>query len=300
MNSTMPPSAPSSPRDLHPSCLLLLTWMMPPGKLTPLEATEGADDRQRMKEMWQAQYMAAAHKAFEEEWERQSNVSGSVAPSVQSYSPYTPQPQPQPQQYQMPMPMGYNYPPQFQMYPPQIAHHQQMPWAPTPDHGQSMYAYGPSTQSVYGGEFGPPSTGIPSYRPMSMMGGFPASYSTTNLHQYSPQQMPTSQSSYFQSPPPQHQYTRSSSSHDLTPPKKGLINQIPSNSPKGVNNRRSQLGISVINADDRERSEQNRERERPGQAQPPTSWRRSTTVPVMDREDHSAPRRKRQSSYLVN
>jgi hypothetical protein len=256
-----------------------------------------------MKEMWQAQYMAAAHKAFEEEWERQSNVSGSVAPSVQSYSPYTPQPQPQPQQYQMPMPMpmGYNYPPQFQMYPPHVAHHQQMPWAPPADHGQSMYAYGPSTQSVYGGEFGPPSTGMPSpYRPMSMMGGFPASYSTTNLHQYSPQQMPTSQSSYFQSPPPQHSYTRSSSSHDLTPPKKGLINQIPSNSPKGVNNRRSQLGISVINADDRERSEQNRERERPGQAQPPTSWRRSTTVPVMDREDHSAPRRKRQSSYLVN
>jgi len=81
-----------------------------------------------------------------------------------------------------------------------------------------------------------------------------------------------------------------------------LINQIPSNSPKGVNNRRSQLGISVINADDRERSEQNRERERerPGHAQPSTSWRRSTTVPVMDREDHSAPRRKRQSSYLVN
>lgn len=272
-----------------------------------------------MKEMWQAQYMAAAHKAFEEEWERQSNVSGSVAPSVQSYSPYTPQPQPQHQQHQhqqyqmpmpMPMPMGYNYPPQFQMYPPQHPghhHQQQMPWAP-PDHGQSMYAYGPTTQSVYGGEFGPPSAHSSPYRPMSMMGGFPASYSATNLNQYSPQPQPqqilTSQSSYFNTPPPRHQYTRSTSSNDLTPPKKGLINQIPSNSPKGVNNRRSQLGISVINADDREARERGgveRERsERPGQMQPPTSWRRSTTVPVMDREDQSAPRRKRQSSYLVN
>jgi hypothetical protein len=268
-----------------------------------------------MKEMWQAQYMAAASKAFEEEWERQSNASGSVAPSVQSFSPYTPQTQQRPQQYsmpaQMPMPMGYNYPPQFQMYPPHHPGQHQMPWAPSPE--QSMYAYGPATQSVYGGEFGPPTNGMSMspYRPMSMMGGFPQSYSATNLHQFSPQpqrpsHLPTSQSSYFQSPPQhQHQYTRSSSSNDLTPPKKGLINQIPTNSPKGVTNRRSQLGISVINADDREHREQRerggeRERERPGQAQPPTSWRRSTTVPVMDREDHSAPRRKRQSSYLVN
>jgi len=264
-----------------------------------------------MKEMWQAQYMAAASKAFEEEWERQSNISGSVAQSVQSFAPYTPQPQlqPQPQSQPYPMPMGYNYPPQFQMYPPHpYTGQHQMPWAP-PDHGHgSMYAYGPSAQSVYGGEFGPPTNGMPSspYRPMSMMGSFPQSYSTTNLAQYSPQpqpqQMPTSQSSYFQSTPPQ-QYTRSNSHNDLVPPKKGLINQIPTNSPKGITNRRSQLGISVINADDRERDaggERGGRGDRSGQMQPPTSWRRSTTVPVVDREEQSAPRRKRQSSYLVN
>jgi hypothetical protein len=286
-----------------------------------------------MKEMWQAQYMAAASKAFEEEWERQSNVSGSVAPSVQSFSPYTQTPSTQ--QHYPPMAMGYNYPPQFRMYPsPHPGPH--MPWTPPP-HEQSMYAYGPGTQSVYGGEFGPPSMhGMPAspYRPMSVhmgmgMGmGMPQSYSATNLHQYSPQshaqrpQLPTSQSSYFtqsqsQPPAPPQGYPRSSSSqhlptqdqnqgqsHDLTPPptKRGLIHQIP-NSPKGASNRRSQLGISVINADDRQPSERERERQGgPGAgpvAQPPTAWRRST-APLVDREDQSAPRRKRQSSYLVN
>lgn len=272
--------------------------------------------------MWQAQYMAAASKAFEEEWERQSNISGSVAPSVQSFSPYTQTPTP-PQhahpQYPMPMGMGYNYPPQFQMYP---SPHHAMPW--TPPQEQSMYAYGPATQSVYGGEFGPPSMhGIPPpsspYRPMSMNMGFPQSYSATNLHQYSPQsqrpQLPGSQSSSFNQPqsqfqPPPQGYSRSTSSqhlptqqnqgqgHDLTPPptKRGLIHQIP-NSPKGISNRRSQLGISVINADDRQPTD--RERERAGGPQPPTAWRRST-APLVDREEQSAPRRKRQSSYLVN
>jgi hypothetical protein len=261
--------------------------------------------------MWQAQYMAAASKAFEEEWERQSNVSGSVAPSVRSFSPYTQTPPPQ-QHYQMPM--GYNYPPQFQMYP-SLHPGPHMPW--TPPQEQSMYAYGPATQSVYGGEFGPPSMhGVPAspYRPMSMMMGMgmgiPQSYSATNLHQYSPQpqaqrpQLPTSQTSYFSQPqPPPQGYPRSTPSQhlptqgqDLTPPptKRGLIHQIP-NSPKGASNRRSQLGISVINADDRQPSE----RERGPVAQPPTAWRRST-APLVDREDQSAPRRKRQSSYLVN
>ena len=273
--------------------------------------------------MWQAQYMAAASKAFEEEWERQSNISGSVAPSVQSFSPYTQTPPPQHAHPQYPMPMGtgYNYPPQFQMYP---SPHHAMPW--TPPQEQSMYAYGPATQSVYGGEFGPPSMhGIPPpsspYRPMSMNMGFPQSYSATNLHQYSPQpqrpQLQGSQSSYFKQPqsqpqPPPQGYSRSTSSqhlptqqnqgqgHDLTPPptKRGLIHQIP-NSPKGISNRRSQLGISVINADDRQSTDRERERERAGGQQPPTAWRRST-APLVDREEQAAPRRKRQSSYLVN
>jgi hypothetical protein len=269
-----------------------------------------------MKEVWQAQYMAAASRAFEDEWERQSNASvasPSVAPSV-AHSTYSPATQAMPHPYHqhpyampppMPMmPMGYGYPPvpaQGYMYP---QHPQQYPH-PQQMHEPSMYSYGPGAQSVYGAEFGPPTAQMPysPHRPMSMV--FPQSYSTSNLSQYAsppPAQRPalqSSQSSYFtqsQQSPGHGQGHERAGSGDMAPPK-GLINQIP-NSPSrpggsGHHHRRSQLGTSVITANDR-----------PAQAGalPPTSWRRSTaplSKPAPE-ESVNAPRRKRQSSYLVN
>lgn len=286
-----------------------------------------------MKEVWQAQYMAAASKAFEDEWERQSNASvatPSVAPSMahsayspsihpqHSYSPYhmPPMPMAMPTNMNMgmhmPMAYGHGYPStpsQSYMYPPG-----QHPYPYQPVE-QSMYAYGLGAQSVYGTEFGPPTSHAhapySSFRPGSMV--FPQSYSTSNLSQYSsppplPQasqrpEMQSSRSSYFDSP--RHGHARGGSG-DLSPPK-GLIHSIP-NSPSrsGVGNgpnRRSQLGTSVYSANDRPSSQS-----QPGPGLPPTSWRRSTAPlakalpsPVSEREEGvEAPRRKRQSSYLVN
>lgn len=301
----------------------------------PLTATD-VSCRQRMKEMWQAQYLAAATRAFEDEWERQSNVSGTTGPapsvhhSYQSQQPPMPMPQypgypmpPSPhQQYGIPPFGGYGFPaqvPSQYMYPAWTASPHAQP-QPEP----SMYAFGPGAQSVYGGEFGPaqPSMGpyspgpmSPYNRPMSM--GFPGSYSTTNLHQqtydtHHQQQhhqgsahpssssrpaLPTSRSSYFQqqssnqpsplSRDPQTRRDRDRENNlDYTPPK-GLIHSVP-NSPRGVGagNRRSQLGTSVISANDR--------------APPPTSWRRSTAPLIEWDEEDTTQRKRRHASQVVN
>lgn len=247
-----------------------------------------------MKEMWQAQYMAAASRAFEDEWERQSNVSGATSSMPQPQYPGYAMPHSPHGQYPMPPQMPYGYPPMQ----PQMAQYMYPGWSiPPPQPEPSMYAYGAGAQSVYGGEFGPPQPHphapmpmSPYNRPMSM--GFPQSYSTTNLHQPYDQRpsMPTSRStSYFQ---PTHSSGRRERAPadglDYTPPPKGLIHSVP-NSPRGAN-RRSHLGTSVINATDRSTSA--------GAGPPPTSWRRSA-VPLLEWDEEDTPK-KRRPGQIVN
>ncbi|ODN92688.1 hypothetical protein L198_05482 [Cryptococcus wingfieldii CBS 7118] len=117
------------------------------------------------KHQWQMQYLAAAYRASEDEWERQSAVSGSTnqGPSSQ-FSPYSMPPMPMfnPNMNMMNtgMPMGYpGFPQMPQQMPPQMFN----PFfgMGQPQHMQQGngggYAYGKGAQSVFGGEFGPPS-----------------------------------------------------------------------------------------------------------------------------------------------
>jgi hypothetical protein len=146
-----------------------------------------------MKQAWQAQFMAAAYRASEEEWERSSVVSSHHPSASATMSPgsaygalpgagpgLTAYPMPPPMGFPMP---GYGIPPWagvpvpgmsgsssmggnqgmnmnmnmhamgmgmgMGMYPFPSQH----PPLPTHDLG---YSYGPTTQSVFGGEFGPP------------------------------------------------------------------------------------------------------------------------------------------------
>lgn len=128
-----------------------------------------------MKQAWQAQFMAAAYRASEDEWERASMSGGPAAGgssvhggSMRSMSPMSGQgmmPYPMPPMPpmampsmppQMVMPMGYPYPgysyPQAHpahQYPP----FQPMTWYPPPQEG--MYSYAQGSQSVFGAHFGP-------------------------------------------------------------------------------------------------------------------------------------------------
>lgn len=315
--------------------------------------------------------MAAASRAFEDEWERQSNASASVAaPSIaptQAYSAYSPvSPPPIPQQQQpYGMPMVYGFPghqhqqmppmphmPQGYMYPSYPA----MPGMPgmsplqhpyghalPPQPEPSIYAYGAGAQSVYGAEFGPSQAHMnmhhtshahgsngqamsPYARPMSM--SFPQSYSTTNLHQpyenhtqhHSRPSLPTSKStSYFSqsqsqsqshSQPHSHQHSQQQQQHmhhrqlsressrrdrsgddlDYTPPPtRGSGQSTTSNSPRGAN-RRSQLGTSVISANDRTST----------MGPPPTSWRRSSAMPLLAFDEEEGTPKKKRSSVIIN
>ncbi|ORY35606.1 hypothetical protein BCR39DRAFT_555744 [Naematelia encephala] len=105
-----------------------------------------------MKQAWQAQYMAAAYRASEDEWERQSNASG--PPAAPIVHPHAPFPYPQ-----MPMPM---FPQAMYGYPGPPSQHSGAPYYPPtfpipPQQTGGMYSYGhPVAQSAFGGEFGPP------------------------------------------------------------------------------------------------------------------------------------------------
>jgi hypothetical protein len=160
-------------------------------------------DRSMMKQQWQAQFMAAAYAASEEQWERASSV-GTAADSAPQNGYFGQQPmsmnmpfgfqmpgmpvQNQQQMLGMGMPFGMQYPgmsmpmmagmpnmgmpgmpnmgmPMGMQYPYGMMG-QGMPGMPgmpgmsmpsSPQMGAGgMYSYGPGAQSVFGGEFGPP------------------------------------------------------------------------------------------------------------------------------------------------
>ena len=109
-----------------------------------------------MKQAWQAQFMAVAYRASEEEWERASSIRGDHASPSRVPPPFPAMP------YGMPsFPYGYPmpYPPpstlfQYPYPPPSVP----LPYAqqfPAPDLGG--YQFAPDSQSVFGGDFGPPS-----------------------------------------------------------------------------------------------------------------------------------------------
>ncbi|KAK4688582.1 hypothetical protein P7C73_g1532, partial [Tremellales sp. Uapishka_1] len=102
--------------------------------------------RHMMKQQWQAQFMAAAYRASEEEWERASSTGSSSAhPQMPMYPMVYPVQQINPfSQQQMPYMYPYNPYQQSQVLP--HLHPQQT----------GMYSYGPASHSVFGGEFGPP------------------------------------------------------------------------------------------------------------------------------------------------
>ena len=101
-----------------------------------------------IKQHWQEQYMAAAFRSSEDEWERASSVAGHIPPAFSMPPPLFPQPYP-------PFPMcGY----------PQLA----VPWGfPYPHNAGADFTFGPSTglpgmyshgtnlQAAFGSDFGP-------------------------------------------------------------------------------------------------------------------------------------------------
>ncbi|WVQ74898.1 hypothetical protein IAR50_004505 [Cryptococcus sp. DSM 104548] len=116
------------------------------------------------KYQWQMQYLAAAYRASEDEWERQSAVPGSTSQGPSShFSPYTMPPMPMfnPNMNMMNpgMPMGY---PGFPQIPQQMPQQIFNPFfgmgqPPQMQQGGGGYTYGKGAQSVFGGDFGPPS-----------------------------------------------------------------------------------------------------------------------------------------------
>lgn len=113
-----------------------------------------------MKQHWQQQYMAAALRASEDEWERASSVSGHTSPPIPIplSSPGFGQPYP-------PFPM-YGYPSAQTgvSLMPWMFPFQANPSSPTGGYPQyprpgvgapGMYNYGTGAQSVFGDEFGP-------------------------------------------------------------------------------------------------------------------------------------------------
>ncbi|OCF76158.1 hypothetical protein I204_03457 [Kwoniella mangroviensis CBS 8886] len=133
--------------------------------------------RNMMKQQWQMQFMAAALRASEEEWERASCVSGQTNHTLPAsfgqasggypaHQPYSSMPQMGwgGMMGQFPM-VGYGYPQGQGMFPNpnQLYGYNMPPQSPGPGFGGSssqggMYSYGTGggAQSVFGGEFGPP------------------------------------------------------------------------------------------------------------------------------------------------
>ncbi len=110
-----------------------------------------------MKHRWQQQYMAAALRASEDEWERASSVSGHTSPAYGTQPSNFPQPYP-------PFPMYGYAPPQSSgspmswmfPYPPSLASSPHRAFPPHPIAGSpGMYGYGTGAQSVFSGELGP-------------------------------------------------------------------------------------------------------------------------------------------------
>ncbi|WWC63272.1 uncharacterized protein I303_105872 [Kwoniella dejecticola CBS 10117] len=129
--------------------------------------------RNMMKQQWQMQFMAAAYRASEEEWERQSCVSGqtnhtlpasfgqaSQMPNMgwgigvmgQYPNPMAVYGNPQAQAMFPSQPYGYPIPP------PSPSAGSTLGLGLNPQGGGGMYSYGTNmgAQSVFGGEFGPP------------------------------------------------------------------------------------------------------------------------------------------------
>ncbi len=242
--------------------------------------------RQMLKLQWQNHYMAAAYRASEEEWERASSVSGHPGPSrstspqfqkampsaamYHQYPQYTVSPQP---------PLAHGYPasqpqPQF-MYP-----YPGMPSSPY-NHPHEIYAtppqsvgYGYGTpypaQSVYGGEFGPPSFSHPQLQ---------LSGSRYNLSTYGDQNMPIIQN---RSADPQRPRGLSSTSQALydgqqlrsRPAGYNANSMVPSNDgPKSRDVRDTPISTPPRPGHARVRSGGTNTSSPP----PPSSWRRSTS-----------------------
>ncbi|WWC93754.1 hypothetical protein V866_000590 [Kwoniella sp. B9012] len=144
--------------------------------------------RNMMKQQWQMQFMAAAFRASEEEWERASCVSGQTNHTLPAsfgqasggyaaQQPYSSMPQMGWGGMMGQFPMGgYGYPQGQGLFPNpnQLYGYNMPPQSPGPGFGGSpsqggMYSYGTGgggAQSVFGGEFGPPPI-TPSQRFMS-------------------------------------------------------------------------------------------------------------------------------------
>ncbi|WWD02557.1 hypothetical protein V865_000597 [Kwoniella europaea PYCC6329] len=144
--------------------------------------------RNMMKQQWQMQFMAAAFRASEEEWERASCVSGQTSHTLPAsfgqasggyaaQQPYVSMPQMGWGGMMGQFPMGgYGHPQGQGMFPHpnQLYGYNMPPQSPGPGSGGSpsqggMYSYGTGgggAQSVFGGEFGPPPI-TPSQRFMS-------------------------------------------------------------------------------------------------------------------------------------
>nr|ODN89087.1 hypothetical protein L203_02498 [Cryptococcus depauperatus CBS 7841] len=120
------------------------------------------------KQQWQMQYMAAAYRVSEEEWERQRLVSTSISTHNTSV-PFAPFPMPpfsmfpqhvltmgngMPLNYGFPQTTGYPYFPG--MFHPFSSMGQRIQ-SDTGGGGEACYSYGTGTQSAFGDEFGPPS-----------------------------------------------------------------------------------------------------------------------------------------------
>ena len=103
--------------------------------------------------------MAAAARQCEEEWERASVASTSHAHAPQSSHGYMPSYPVMPFPYPFPIP-GMS-PSQLPQWPMQYPFPMQYPQPAQAGYGG--YAYGPGAQSVFGGNFGPPSA-LPSQR----------------------------------------------------------------------------------------------------------------------------------------
>jgi hypothetical protein len=155
-----------------------------------------------MKQQWQAQWMAAAYRASEDEWERASSVSGhpgSTSPPVPPSAAFQSLPMNMNMAALMGMGMGmglssYNavpygyqgvpHPQPFYGYAPPFQHpgppqgYPGMSFAHPAAAGQGgMYSYGTAAQSVFGGEFGPPALG----------GGMPGARAHSGMSDYAPQ-----------------------------------------------------------------------------------------------------------------
>lgn len=151
------------------------TWQTPydPSLTTipgPIPGYDNPAMLHMMKQHFQASYMAAAARQCEEEWERASAASTSHAHASQPSYGFMPSFPTTPFPYPFPMPgMSPTQIPQWPMQYPFPMQYSQPPQA-----GFGGYAYSPGPQSVFGGNFGPPSA-LPSQRTSTLPGNQPSS-----------------------------------------------------------------------------------------------------------------------------